>query len=130
MTDPIADMIIQIKNAGRAHKETVTLTHSKVKAAILDCLAQAGFIAGVTKKGKKVVKYLEVTLAYEADGQPKISEVKRVSKTSKRVYMKAKEIRPVRSGYGVMVLSTPGGIMTGEAARKAAVGGEVLFTAW
>ena len=128
--DPISDMIIQIKNAGAMKKESVTLTHSKLKMAILECLAKSGFVAGVTKKGKKVVKYIEVTLAYEADGTPKIADVKRMSKSSKRMYLGAKDIRPVKSGYGVMVMSTPKGIMTGSEARKLEIGGEALFSAW
>lgn len=123
-------MIIQIKNAGAMKKESVVLTYSKLKMAILECLEKAGFVAGVTKKGKKVVKYIEVTLAYEADGRPKIADVKRISKTSKRIYMGAKDIRQVKSGYGVMIMSTPKGIMTGSDARKNEVGGEALFSVW
>ncbi len=111
-------------------KETVVLTHSKMKMAILECLAHAGFVAGVTKKGKKVVKYIEVKLAYEADGTPKISQAKRISKSSKRVYMGAKDIRPVRNGYGVMIMSTPKGILTGSDARKQSLGGEALLQVW
>ncbi len=128
--DPISDMIIQIKNAGTMKKESVTLTHSKLKYAILECLKKAGFVTEVTKKGKKVVKYIEVTLAYEADGRPKIEDVKRMSKTSKRMYLGAKDIRFVKNGYGVMVMSTPKGIMTGSEARKLQIGGEALFMAW
>jgi len=115
-------------------KESVVFTHSNVKMAILECLAKAGFVAGVSKKGKKSKKngpqYIETTLAYDADGRPRISDAKRLSKTSKRVYISAKEIRPVRSGYGVLVLSTPKGVLTGDEAKKQRVGGEVLFSVW
>lgn len=132
--DPIADMMIQIKNAGAMKKESVVLTHSKLKHAILECLNKAGFIEGVTKKGKKVVKYIEVRLGYDTNAQgditPKISGVKRISKTSKRVYMGAKDIHPVRSGYGVLIMSTPKGVMTGDEARREKVGGEALFSVW
>ena len=132
--DPISNMIIQIKNAGAMNKESVVLTHSKMKMAILDSLHKAGFVESVTKKGKKVVKYIEVVLAYDQDAmgrkRAKISDVKRLSKSSKRVYMKANTIRPVRSGYGVMILSTPKGILTDKQAREQKVGGEALFTAW
>ncbi len=130
MKDPIADMIIAIKNAGTMKKESVVFTHSKLKMAILETLAAAGFIASVAKKGKKVIKYIEVKLAYDASGAPKIATTKRVSKTSKRVYMKANEIHSVRSGHGVMILSTPKGILTDKAAREAKVGGEALFSIW
>lgn len=132
--DPLSDMIIKIKNAGAAHKESVVVTHSKMKYSVVEALVKSGFVASAAKKGKKTVKYIDITLAYEMDAsghmQPKIAEVKRLSKSSKRVYMQAKDIRPVRSGYGVMILSTPKGIMTGSEARKAGVGGEALFTAW
>ncbi len=111
-------------------KESVVLTNSKLKMAILQCMQKAGYIESVTKKGKKVVTYLEVVLAYDADGRPKVSEAKRMSKSSKRVYMGAKDIRPVRNGYGIMILSTPKGILTGEDARKESVGGEALLSVW
>lgn len=130
MTDPIAAMINQIHNAGQVRKETVVLPYSKLKIAILDVLAKAGFIKGATKKGKKVIKYIEVTLAYEADGSPKIRGVKRVSKSSKRIYIKAADIRPIKNGYGIMVISTPKGVMSDETARKEKVGGEALCTLW
>lgn len=130
MTDPIAAMITQIYNAGQVRKETAVLPYSKLKMAILDVLAKAGFIKSATKKGKKVVKYIEVTLAYELDGSPKIRGVKRLSKSSKRVYIKATDIRPVKNGYGIMVISTPKGVMSNETARKEKVGGEALCTLW
>jgi small subunit ribosomal protein S8 len=129
MHDPIADMIIRIKNASDSKKESVVFPHSKLKLAILDALLKEGFIKSFGKKGKKVVKWIEVGLAYE-DGAPKIKGVERVSKTSKRVYRKAKDIRSVRNGYGLLVLSTPKGIMTDGAARKEKVGGEALFKIW
>ena len=122
-------MIIRIKNASDSKKESVVFPHSKLKLAILDTLLKEGFIKSFGKKGKKVVKWIEVGLAYEGDA-PKIHGVERVSKTSKRVYQKAQDIRPVRNGYGLMVLSTPKGILTDSAARKEKVGGEALFKIW
>lgn len=130
MTDPIAAMITQIHNAGQVRKESVVLPYSKLKIAILDVLAKAGFVKSVAKKGKKVIKYIEVVLAYEEDGLPKIRGVKRVSKSSKRIYIKASDIRPVKNGYGIMVISTPKGVMSDEMARKEKVGGEALCTLW
>ncbi len=130
MTDPIAAMITQIHNAGQVRKESVVLPYSKLKVAILDVLAKAGFVKSVAKKGKKIIKYIEVVLAYEEDGSPKIRGVKRVSKSSKRVYIKANDIRPVKNGYGIMVISTPKGVMSDEMARKEKVGGEALCTLW
>lgn len=130
MTDPIAAMITQIHNAGAVRKETAVLPYSKLKMSILDVLAKAGFIKSASKKGKKVIKFIEVTLLYEADGSPKIRGVKRLSKSSKRVYLKSQDIRPVKNGYGIMVVSTPKGVMSDEMARKEKVGGEALCTIW
>lgn len=129
MKDPISDMLIKIKNAGLANKETVSFPYSKIKLAILETLAKVSFVKSVAKKGKKVIKTLEVTLSYDF-GLPKISEVKRISKTSKRIYLKTEDIHPVRNGFGIMILSTNKGIMTGEMAKKEKVGGEVICKIW
>lgn len=129
MHDPIADMIVRLKNASDSKKESVVFPHSKLKLAILDVLMKEGFIKSFGKKGKKVAKFIEVGLLYDADG-PKITGVERISKTSKRVYSKSKEIRKVKNGLGALILSTPKGIMTDKAAREAHVGGESLFKIW
>lgn len=130
MKDPIADLIIRLKNAGIAKKPSIVLTYSKLKMAILDVLVKEGFVKSAVKKGKKVIKYIEVTLDYHTDGTPKISGTERVSKTSKRVYLPVKLIRPVRNGFGLLVLSTPKGVMSGKDAIKEKVGGEALFKVW
>ena len=127
--DPIADMIIRIKNAVDSKKESVVFPHSKLKVAILDVLEKEGFIKSATKKGKKVAKFIEVALVYNA-GEPKINGVQRVSKTSKRIYYGAKDLRPVKNGMGVLIISTPKGIMTDKTARVEKVGGEALFKIW
>jgi len=129
MNDQIADMLIRIKNAGVAGKETLVVAHSRLKAAILEVLVREGFIASFTKKGKKVAKFLEITLREEA-GKPRISGVERVSRPSRRVYESVRDIKSVRQGYGSSIISTPQGIMTDKAARRARVGGEVLFKIW
>ena len=129
MHDPIADMIVRMKNASDSKKESVVFPHSKLKLAILDVLMKEGFIKSFGKKGKKVAKFIEVVLLYDVDG-PKIGGVERISKTSKRVYSKSKEIRKVKNGLGALILSTPKGIMTDKAAREAHVGGEALFKIW
>lgn len=129
MHDPIADMIIRIKNASDSKKESVVFPYSKLKLAILDLLLKEGFVKSFGKKGKKVVKFIEVVLRYD-EGAPRIHGVKRVSKASKRVYAKSRDIRPVKNGLGILVLSTPKGIVTDKAARKEKVGGEALFQIW
>lgn len=130
MTDPIGDMIIRLKNASLSKKETASFPYSKLKVAILEVLEKNGFIKSFGKKGKKVVKFIEVTLAYDESGYPKINGVERVSKASKRVYQKSKEIRKVKSGFGSLIMSTPKGIMTDKMAKEAKVGGEALFKIW
>lgn len=129
MTDPISDMIIRIKNAGEAHKETVVIPYSNLKFEIATVLEKEGYIGAVTKKGKKVTKAIEAVLLYDKD-VARIQDVKRISKPSRRVYQKASEMRPVKNGYGSSIISTPKGILTGSAARKEKVGGEVLFQIW
>lgn len=128
--DKIANMLIMLKNAGIAGKTTVYIPYSTLKDAIAQCLLKGKFISGVSKKtleGEKAV--LEITLVRSGDA-PKITQVERISKPSKRVYVKAKDIKPVRQGYGMMVLSTPKGVLIADDARKQLVGGEALFRIW
>ena len=127
--DKIANMLIMIKNGNRASHENITVPYSKLKHAIAACLHKEGYIASFSKKTKKNHPVLEVELAYQDDA-PKVTDVKRVSKPSRRMYVAAKDIRLVKNGHGIMVLSTPKGILSGRDARKEMVGGEVLFTLW
>jgi len=129
MHDPIADMLICIKNAGNAGKDMAETPFSQLKESIAEVLFKQGFIASYAKKGKKVQKTLEIGIAYEGKN-PRVANVARMSKPSRRFYMKASEIKPIKNGYGLMVISTPKGVMTGEEARKALVGGEALFKIW
>lgn len=129
ITDPISDFIIRIKNASNASKASVSVPYSQMKASIADVLVKEGFLKSAAKKGKKVAKNLEVELAYD-NGAPKITDVLRVSKPSKRLYYGYESIRPVRQGYGRLILTTPKGILTDREARKEKVGGEPLFKIW
>ncbi len=128
MSDPIADMIIRIKNAGMAKRASVSVPYSKLKAAIAQKLLQSGFVVEVTKHGKKTDRALELTLGYHTDGVPRVTEVHRISKPGRRVYVKGAECGKVKGGRGVAIVSTPKGILTGEEARKTGIGGEMLFT--
>lgn len=128
-TDPIADMIIRLKNAGLAKRERAVFPASELKWAIAEKLKQSGYLKTVTKRGKKVKKSIEAELVY-ANGVPKLSEVKRVSRPSQRIYHRHHQIRPVRQGYGLALYSTPKGILTDKEAREAKVGGEILFKIW
>ena len=129
VTDPISDFIIRIKNAARAGVPAVRLPYSQLKHAIADVLHTEGYLERVDKKGKKVKKTLEVTLAYDGS-TPHFHDVERISKPSKRVYYSVDDIKPVRNGFGTIILSTPQGIMTGADAQKKRVGGEALFKIW
>ncbi len=128
--DPISDMIIMIKNAGNAGRESVVVSYSKIKHAIANCLLKEGYISSVSKKTKKGFPGLELGIAYKADKEPRITDVKRISKPSRRMYVGVKEIKLVKNGHGALILSTPKGILTGREARKEMVGGETLFNIW
>jgi small subunit ribosomal protein S8 len=129
VTDPIADMITRIKNAGSAGSSSVLVPYSKLKMSIAELLEKEGYIKSVGKKGKKIAKTIELGLIYN-EGEPRVQGAERVSKFSKRVYQKAKGIRPVKNGYGLLVLTTPKGIISDTDAREQNVGGEVLFKIW
>ncbi len=127
--DSISNMLITIKNGGAAGKTSVFMPYSKMKLAILECLKKEGYVASVAKKVRKEAPVIEAELIY-VDKKPKISEVERVSKQSRRVYFGMKDIHTVRNGSGLLVLSTPKGILSGRDARKEQVGGEALFRVW
>jgi len=129
--DKISNLIIGLKNASTAGKATVTVPFSKISFSILELLKKEGYVSEVTLKEEKksVKKDIEVEVKYE-NGEPAIHEVKRVSKFSKRVYKASKDIRPVKSGYGLLILTTPKGIVTDKFAKENNVGGEALFEIW
>lgn len=130
MHDPISDLIIRLKNAGAVGKESISISYSKMKFAIAEVLEREGFVTLLSKKGKKAEKIINIGLIYDETKQSKIHDVKRVSKFSRRQYIKSKDIHSVRSGFGRMIITTPKGVLTGEEARKENLGGEVLFTIW
>ncbi len=127
--DPIANMIVSIKNAGDAGRHNVLVSYSKLKHSIADVLKEEGFVKSVEKKSKGNKHHLSIDLIVDGRSR-KVKGVKRHSKPSKRIYKKASEIRPVKQSYGVLVLSTPQGVMAGYKAKKAGVGGEALFSIW
>lgn len=126
--DPIADMFTRILNASRAGRESVIIPHSKLKAEIARLLKEKGFIRDIEKKGKKVRKFLEFILRY--DGKtPAVSGLQRVSKPSRRIYVKSGDIAKLQGG-GMHIVSTSKGIMTGDEARRQKLGGEVIGKVW
>ena len=130
MNDPIADMLTRIRNAQAVKKETVVFPYSKIKWEILNVLSKNGYIKGLDKTNKKNKKFVEIILKYDEEGTPKISELKRVSKPSRRVYVHAKDIWFFKKGLGIKVISTPKGILSDKEAKKLNVGGEVLLEIW
>lgn len=128
--DQISNMLITMKNGAVVSKRSVVVPFSSVKSAIAQCLKDHGFINGFSKKTEKNnVPVLEIELAYPG-GVSKISDVKRISKPSRRVYMGVHDIHTVKNGHGITVLSTPKGILSNKQAHKEQVGGEALFMIW
>lgn len=129
VNDPVADLLVRLKNASAIGKASVSIPFSNFKLAIAEKLQESGYVKSIDKKGKKVKKTIDVMLKYE-EGRAAISGVKRVSKPGRRIYKRFLEIMPVRYGHGSLFLSTPKGVMTDKEARKAKLGGEALFEIW
>ena len=128
MNDPIGDMLTRIRNAQMRGKSTVSTPASKLRAWVLDVLADEGYIRGYEKTTSTDGHgAIEISLKY-FDGVPVIRELKRVSKPGRRVYLGVKDIPQVRQGLGVSIVSTPQGVMSDANARAKNVGGEVLCT--
>ena len=126
MTDPISDMLVRIKNAQAVGHKTVVVPFSKIKLEIAKVLEKENFIGKVETKGRKINKLIEIELKYDKK-EPAIASIKRISKPGQRIYIKAENLKPVRQGYGISVISTSSGLMTNEQAKKKKLGGEILF---
>ena len=126
MQDPIADLLTRIRNAHQARHATVSMPSSKLKVAVSRVLRDEGYIEGFDVTGDAKPE-LTVTLRYH-EGRPAISELRRVSRPGLRIYKGRDDLPEVRSGYGIAIVSTAGGVTTDRAARRAGVGGEVLCT--
>jgi len=126
VNDPIADMLTRIRNGIHARHQRADMPASKLKIELAKILKEEGYIANfkLAEDGKK--KTLKVFLRYDADGESVISNIDRVSRPGRRVYIGAAEIPKVLGGLGINILTTPRGVMTGKNARKMRVGGEVL----
>jgi len=123
--DPVANMLVAIKNGYLANKKSVKVPYSKFKYQIAKVLEKAEKVSSI----KKEEKQLMINLAY-ADGKPNINDIKRVSKLGLRVYIKKKNIKPVKGGKGFYVISTPSGVMSSNEAIKKNLGGEVICLIW
>jgi small subunit ribosomal protein S8 len=127
--DNISNLIISLKNASVSGKDYLNVPSTKMNTAILNVLKENNFITDFSQKDKDSKKIIKVILKYE-DGNPVITDVKRISKNSRRVYKSSKEIKNVKRGYGISVLSTPNGVLSSLNAREQKVGGELLFEIW
>jgi len=129
MTDPITDMLNQIKNAQAVGKTEVLIPLSKIKNEIAMILSKEGFVGEIKKAAKDKIKGLKISLKYENE-VPAIAGFKRVSKPGQRIYEGFSEIRKVRGGYGMSIVSTSKGLMTNKEARKQKLGGEIICQVW
>jgi len=129
-SDPIADMLTRIRNAASAKFNRVDIPGSRVKSEIAKILKSEGYIRNYKfiKDGKQGI--LRLYLKYGPDQQSVIFGLERVSKPSRRVYLKSKDIKPILSGMGVSILSTSKGMMSDKSARKENIGGEILCNIW
>lgn len=128
MNDPIGDMLTRIRNAQMRGKSTVVTPASKLRARVLDVMADEGYIRGYeAKSDRQGHPTIEISLKYY-EGTPVIRELKRVSKPGRRVYLGVGDIPSVRQGLGVSIVSTSKGVMSDANARSQNVGGEVLCT--
>jgi small subunit ribosomal protein S8 len=130
-TDPIADFLTRIRNAAAAKHQRVDLPVSKLKTEIARILKEEGYISTYKLVDEnKTRKVLRVFLKYTPDRRSVITGMKRISRPGARTYTGSAEIRPVVGGLGISILTTPRGLMSGRAARKAKVGGEILCEVW
>ena len=125
MTDPLGDLLTRIRNGQQARKDSVLTPASKLRAHVLDVLQREGYIRGYSEEVLAGQKGLRIDLKY-FEGQPAIQHLARVSKPGRRVYSGAKELPRIRNGLGVVIVSTPRGVLSDAEAREQNVGGEVL----
>ena len=130
ISDPIADMLTRIRNAIMARHDIVPIPASRMKLAIARILKEEGFISDYEVLKGKPHRVIKIYLKYWGDGRPTLSGLKRASKPGLRVYVERKEITRVYGGLGISVLSTPKGVMTGQAAWRLGIGGELLCYVW
>jgi small subunit ribosomal protein S8 len=126
MTDPIADMLTRMRNAIAAKHSRVDIPASKLKLEIARILKEEGYINNFVVKGEAARRLIRIFLRYDARGTSSISYLQRVSRPGRRVYLGATEIPKVLGGYGIKIVSTSRGLMSGKRARRENVGGEVL----
>lgn len=130
MTDPIADMLTRIRNAVRVERPNVDMPLSKVKRGLADVLKREGYIWDWQEVEEEPANQLRLELKYGPNGERVIQKIKRVSTPGRRVYSKARDLKPVLNGLGIQILSTSRGVISDREARQRNLGGEVLCEVW
>ena len=130
MTDPMADMLTRIRNAGMASHAKLDVPSSNVKVAVANVLKELGFIKNYKVITDNKQGLLRIYLKYDDNQEPIIHEIKRVSTPGRRIYVGKDEIPRVKNGLGASILSTSKGVLDDASARQAQVGGEVICTVW
>lgn len=131
ISDPIADMLTRIRNASKARFKAVEVLPSRINKNIAQVMKAAGYISGYDlKKGTDGKPVLKLYLKYADNKQTVISSIQRISKPSRRVYVRSTELPKVLNGYGVSIISTSRGVVSDSEARKLNIGGEVLCNIW
>lgn len=130
LTDPVADFLTRVRNAIRSRHQKLDVPASNLKIEIARILKEEGYIVSYKASEEEGKRVLRVYLKYGSEGESAILDLKRISKPGSRVYIGRDEIRRVQGGLGISILTTPKGVMTGRAARKENVGGEVLAHVW
>jgi small subunit ribosomal protein S8 len=130
LTDPIGDMLTRIRNGSMAKMEVVEMPFSALKDAIARILKREGFIQDFTSEGGPAKKVLRIYMKYQASREPVIRGLRRISKPGLRRYISSRDMRSVKSGTGIAIVSTSRGILTDKEVRKYHVGGEWLCIIW
>ena len=130
MTDPIGDMLARIRNAGGARHAQMSCPSSKLKLAVAKVLSEEGFVGEVSSDGHDKKPTMTIDLRYQDDGRLMIEGMRRVSKPGRRIYVGAGEVKQVRAGLGMAILSTSKGVLCDRDARAQKVGGEVICEVW
>jgi small subunit ribosomal protein S8 len=125
MNDPLSDLLTRIRNGQQARKDSVLTPASKLRTHVLDVLQREGYIRGYSEEVLAGQKGLRIELKY-FEGQPAIQHLARISKPGRRVYSGSKDLPRIRNGLGVVIVSTPRGVLSDAEARDQNVGGEVL----
>ena len=131
MTDPIADMLTRVRNANRVRFKSVDVLLSRINLNIAKVLKKSGYINGYdVKKDARGYQILKIYLKYHDAKKTVMTDIQRVSKPGRRVYVKSEKIPQVLNGYGISILSTSRGVMTDKEARELSLGGELLCNVW